>query len=118
MSEGKGFDGESPEGQGPGDWPRRKTRELREQAEMAWSRVQQVMQRGRRPGVSTDQLLDAVESLPTEGYLGGIAAAIITASWLHAMGYRTSATVVGVGAPLLMGAGLYLKISRQPQTQE
>ncbi len=117
MSEGEGFGEGAIEGQGPAKWPQRRTRELREQAEMAWNRVQQVVQQRRGPGISVDQLMEAVDSVPAGGYLGGIAGSIIASSWLSAMGHRTSATVVGLGTPLLLGIALYLKMSRRPQPE-
>lgn len=92
---------------------RKRGRELRAQAELAWDRVQRVIRRGQAPPLSTKGLLEAIEQVPTETYVAGIAASLLGSAWLHAVGRRSAGTFVGLAAPLAFGLALALKSARQ-----
>lgn len=88
---------------------RRRTRELRSQAEVAWSRVRRAVPRSGPPEVSLEGLLDAAQRVPSEGYLAGIGMSLATSAWLFANGKRDAGFYVGFWGPLAMVTGMYLK---------
>lgn len=91
----------------------RRGRELRDQAELAWARVQRVLQQGKEPTFSTEEMLERVEQLPTATYVAGIAGSFFASAILLALGRRSTSALVGLGGPLVLGVALYFKLARQ-----
>lgn len=113
MSESEGFGEEGIFGQEALGGPRKRSRELRQQAELAWTRVQKVLEQRRRPSLGVERFMEAVEQVPTDNYLGGIALSFFASAGLLAAGRRTTSTIVGLAGPLLLGAAIYLKMARR-----
>ncbi|MHB1162879.1 MAG: hypothetical protein ACYC66_09090 [Chloroflexota bacterium] len=113
MSESEDFGEEGVFGQEAVGGPRRRSRELRQQAELAWTRVQKVLERRGRPAPNLERFMEAVEQVPTDSYLGGIALSFFASAGLLAAGRRTASTIVGLAGPLLLGAAIYLKTARR-----
>ncbi|MGE5620875.1 MAG: hypothetical protein ACM3US_16630 [Sphingomonadaceae bacterium] len=113
MSEAEGFGEEGPSGLGASGGPRQRGRELRQQAELAWARVQRVLQQGGRPSPDVERVMAAVERVPTAAYLAGISLSFFASVGLLSTGRRTASTIVGLAGPLVLGAALFLKATRQ-----
>ncbi len=113
MSEPESYGEEGFGGQESTGGARRRSHELRGQAELAWGRVQRVLQEGRTPSFSTQELLERVEQVPSATYVAGIAGSFFLSAILLALGRRSTSTLVGLGGPLLLGAALYVKSARQ-----
>jgi hypothetical protein len=80
---------------------------------LAWARVQRVLQQGKAPPFSAEELLERVEQVPAATYVAGMAASFFVSAILLALGRRGSSTAVGLGGPLLLGTALYVKSARQ-----
>ncbi len=111
-AEGYGEEGLSGGQEAPGG-PRGRGRELRGQAELAWARVQQVIQQGGARGANLERLLERLEQVPTATFMAGIAASFLASAGLLAAGRRNASTILGIGGPFLLGLALYLKTARQ-----
>ncbi len=92
---------------------RRRSHELRDQAELAWARVQRVLQQGRAPSFTVEDLLERVDRVSAATYMAGIAGSFFASALLLALGRRSTSTLVGLGGPLALGVALYLKSARQ-----
>ena len=92
---------------------RRRAKELRAQAELAWARVQRSIPRSGPPDLSIDGFMDAADRMPNEIYIGGVAASMVAAAWLYAAGRRSASLYVGVIPSLAFGLGLYARYLRR-----
>lgn len=94
---------------------RKRAKELRAQAELAWARVQRSVPRSGPPSLSVDidRFMDAAERMPNETYIGGIAASLVASAWLYALGRRSESLYVGVIPSLAFGLGLYARFLRR-----
>lgn len=96
---------------------RRRAKELRAQAEMAWARVQRSVPRSGPPELSVDGFMEAVERMPNENYIEGIAASLVASAWLYATGRRSASlyvgVIVGVIPSLIFRLGLYARFLRR-----
>ena len=97
---------------------RRPDRELRARAELAWDRVQAVLQRRPARVVSARYLLGSVDRVPVEGYLAGITASFVASVWLDATNHRRAGLFAGLWLPLALGAGLYVKLLRESRREQ
>jgi len=88
-------------------------RDLREQAELAWSRVHRAMQGHRARPFSPATLLERLERIPPASYMAGIATSFLISAMLLALGRRRSSTAVGLAGPLLLGSALLLSLARR-----
>ncbi len=111
MSNPEGY-GEDGPGHETAGGARRRAKELRAQAELAWSRVQRSVPRTGRVDVSLDRLMDAATRVPNESYVVGIAASLVTSAWLYALGRRTASVYIGFIPPLAFILGLYARYLR------
>lgn len=112
MSGFEGF-GEEIAGRERAGRARKRAREVRAQAELAWARVQRSVPRTGRPELSLDGVMEAAERVPNEGYVGGIAASLVASAWLYATGYRTASIYAGFFPSLLFGLGIYARYLRR-----
>ncbi len=92
---------------------KRRAKELRAQAELAWMKVQRSIMRSGPPELSLDRLMDAAARVPQETYTSGIAACMVTSAWLYAAGRRSASLYVGVIPSLVLGLGLYAHYLRR-----
>lgn len=113
MDDAEGFGGDTAGQNGSGE-PMARGGALREQAAMAWDRVQKVARR--RPSEpSVAGVLDTLEGVSTGTYLAGIAGSMLASAWLYGTGRKDASGYAGVPVPLLLGLGLLLKTIRQAQ---
>jgi hypothetical protein len=113
MGEPEGLGDEGLGGQETTGGARKRRGELREQAELAWTRVQRVIHKPTTPSFTTEKLLEKMEQVPSSSYVAGIAVSFFASALLLSLGRRSTSTLVGLGGPLVLGAALYVKSLRQ-----
>ncbi len=95
---------------------RERANRLRAQAELAWSRVQEVS-RGKRPTTpSLEGALRAARQLPIENYLFGASGSLLIGAWLQSAGHRRAGFSVGFLGPLALVVGLLAKLIKPRET--
>ena len=92
---------------------KKRAKELRAQAELAWARVQRSVPRSGPPNLSIDGFMDAAERMPNETYVAGIAASLVASAWLYGVGRRSASLYVGIIPSLAFGLGLYARFLRR-----
>ena len=88
-------------------------KEQRLRAQLAWERVQSVIQRRKARQASFIRMVEIIDKVPPEGYLAGLVGSFLSSFLLEATNHRRAGAFTGIWLPLGLAAALYAKIIRQ-----